>query len=169
MLSSVKHGVNQHATSSKRHLLADEPDQAALLTVKWNAANRMPVFLLLKGYCTVFQYRDQHCFSCINVCQVPWEVLKTEAQCRGFQHLPRDLANVNILENNVWSLLLHDFNEMFGNICEKCGTLFCLRLTVNAWLQLFINIRLPGPRASIDSRWPPSSDSTLMFQKRVLF
>ena len=34
-------------------------------------------------------------------------------------------------------------------------------------MQLFINIRLPGPRASIHSRWPPSSDSTLMFQKMV--
>ena len=32
--------------------------------------------------------------------------------------------------------------------------------------HFFINIRLPGPRASIDSRWPPSSDSTLMFQKK---
>ena len=43
----------------------------------------------------------KHGFSCINVCQVPREVLKTEAEGRGFQHLPRDLANVNVLENNV--------------------------------------------------------------------
>ena len=43
----------------------------------------------------------KHGFSCINVCQVPREVLKTEAEGRGFQHLPRDLANVNALENNV--------------------------------------------------------------------
>ena len=34
-------------------------------------------------------------FECINICQVPWEVLKTEAEGLGFQHLPRDLANVN--------------------------------------------------------------------------
>ena len=34
-------------------------------------------------------------FQCINICQVPWEVLKTEAEGRSFQHLPRDLANVN--------------------------------------------------------------------------
>ena len=27
--------------------------------------------------------------------QVPWEVLKTAAFCLGFQHLPRDLENVN--------------------------------------------------------------------------
>ena len=46
-------------------------------------------------------YRIKHGFSCINVCQVPREVLKTEAEGRGFQHLPRDLANVYVLENNV--------------------------------------------------------------------
>ena len=46
-------------------------------------------------------------FSYINIRQVPWEVLKTEAGGRGFQHLPRDLANVNALTNHVRSLLLH--------------------------------------------------------------
>ena len=34
-------------------------------------------------------------FQCINTRQVPWEVLKTAAFGLGFQHLPRDLANVN--------------------------------------------------------------------------
>ena len=38
--------------------------------------------------------------------QVPWEVLKTAAEGRDFQHLPRDLANVNALKNHVRSLLL---------------------------------------------------------------
>ena len=47
----------------------------------------------------------KHGFSCINIRQVPWEVLKTEAE--GFQHLPRDLANVNALKNHVRALLLH--------------------------------------------------------------
>ena len=28
-------------------------------------------------------------------------MLKTDAEGRGFQHLPRDLAHVNVLENNV--------------------------------------------------------------------
>ena len=37
----------------------------------------------------------------------PVGVLKTEAEGRGFQHLPRDLANVNALKNHVRSLLLH--------------------------------------------------------------
>ena len=45
--------------------------------------------------------------SCINIRQVAWEVLKTEAGGRGFQHLPRDLANVNALKNHVRLLLLH--------------------------------------------------------------
>ena len=34
-------------------------------------------------------------FQYINIRQVPWEVLKTAAFGLGFQHLPRDLANVN--------------------------------------------------------------------------
>ena len=34
-------------------------------------------------------------FQCINIHQVPWEVLKTAAFGLGFHHLPRDLANVN--------------------------------------------------------------------------
>ena len=45
----------------------------------------------------------KHGFSCINIHQVPWEVLKS---C-GFQHLPRDLVIVNALKNHVRSLLLH--------------------------------------------------------------
>ena len=43
----------------------------------------------------------KHGFSCINIRQVPWEVLKTEGRGHGFQHLPRDLANVNALKNHV--------------------------------------------------------------------
>ena len=34
-------------------------------------------------------------FQCINIRQVPWEVLKTAAFGLGFHHLSRDLANVN--------------------------------------------------------------------------
>ena len=34
-------------------------------------------------------------FQCINILQVPWEVLKTAAFGLGFQRLPRDLADVN--------------------------------------------------------------------------
>ena len=58
----------------------------------------------------------KHGFPCINVCQVPRKMLKTEAAGRGFQHLPGDLAIINVLENNVWSLLLHKFNDIFVKI-----------------------------------------------------
>ena len=40
-------------------------------------------------------------FQCINIRQVPREVLKTEAGGRGFQRLSGDLANVNALKNHV--------------------------------------------------------------------
>ena len=48
----------------------------------------------------------KHGFSCINICQVPREVLETEVGGRGFQHLPRDLENVNALKKHVRFLLL---------------------------------------------------------------
>ena len=32
-------------------------------------------------------------FQYINIRPVPWELLKTEDESHGFQHLPRDLAN----------------------------------------------------------------------------
>ena len=49
----------------------------------------------------------KHGFSCIYIRQVAREVLKTEAGGPGFQHLPKDLANVNALKNHVRLLLLH--------------------------------------------------------------
>ena len=54
----------------------------------------------LTRLCNVYPYNigTKHGFSCINIRQVPREVLKTEAEGRGFQHLPRDLANVNALK-----------------------------------------------------------------------
>ena len=44
-------------------------------------------------------------FQCINIRQVPWEVLKTAAFGLGFQHLPRDLANFN-----AWKIMF-DIND----------------------------------------------------------
>ena len=40
---------------------------------------------------------------------IPREVLKTEGEAWGFQHLPRDLVNVNEWQNHIWSLLLHEY------------------------------------------------------------
>ena len=68
-----------------------------------------------------------HGFSCFNNRQVPWEVLKTEAEDRGFQHLPRDLANVNALKNHVRSLLLHKKLKTFATFrVISCIILFRL-------------------------------------------
>ena len=53
----------------------------------------------------------KHDFPFINIRKVPREVLKTEGEARGIQHLPRDLANVNEWQNHVWSLFLHKFKE----------------------------------------------------------
>ena len=47
----------------------------------------------------------KHGFSCINIRQVPW------ASGLFFQHLPRDLGNVNALKNLVRSLLLHKISK----------------------------------------------------------
>ena len=69
----------------------------------------------------------KHGFSCINICQVRWEVLKTEAEGDNFQHLQRDLANVNALKNHVRSLLLHKKLKTFATFrFISCTILFCL-------------------------------------------
>ena len=57
-------------------------------------------------------------------------MLKTDAVGRGFQHLPRDRANVNVLENHVRSLLLHKFNAIFVKILEKYGTNIVMYKTI---------------------------------------
>ena len=54
-----------------------------------------------------FNIGIKHGFSCINIHQIPWDVLKIEAESHGFQHLPRDLENVNALKKYVRSLLWH--------------------------------------------------------------
>ena len=47
-------------------------------------------------------------FECINIRQVPGEVLKkTAASSLDFQHLPRDLANVN-----AWKPMFDPYNEI---------------------------------------------------------
>ena len=56
----------------------------------------------------------KHGFPCINIRQVPREVLKTKAGGRGFQHLPRDLANVNALKKPCSIAIIAQKTE---NIC----------------------------------------------------
>ena len=50
----------------------------------------------------------KHDFPFNNIRKVPREVLKTEGDARGFQHLPRDLVNTSgyifvCKEKHIWS------------------------------------------------------------------
>ena len=47
-------------------------------------------------------------FQYINIRQVPREVLKTAASGLGFQHLPRDLANVI-----AWETMFDPYNDSY--------------------------------------------------------
>ena len=73
-------------------------------------------------------------FQCINIRQVPREVLKTAAYGLGFQHLPRDLANVNswktmfdpyieegaIIHSEGWRTVVHTlFYFIFSKFKEE--------------------------------------------------
>ena len=49
-------------------------------------------------------------FQCINIRQVPWEVLKTAASGLGFQHIPQDLANVT-----VWKTMFDPYIKNFND------------------------------------------------------
>ena len=54
-------------------------------------------------------------FQCINFRQVPREVLKTSACGLGFQHLPRDLANVN-----TWKTMFDPYSEGLDQTSWMC-------------------------------------------------
>ena len=62
-------------------------------------------------------------FQCINIRQVPWEVLKTLASGLGFQHLPWNLANVNAWKTifDPYSILLAEgtFSEVTPHIVRN--------------------------------------------------
>ena len=56
---------------------------------------------MYKNYLFVPEYRDQTCFSMLNICWAAREMLKPEPDRRGFQPLPRCPADVNVSENHV--------------------------------------------------------------------
>ena len=94
----------------------------------------------------------------------PEEDVENEAVDRGPQNLRRDLANINALENNVYSLLLHKLNEIFVKN-ENNIALYFFTVWPSTSDCTFFNSRLPGPRASRDSRWLPAFNLTSMFPK----
>ena len=88
----------------------------------------------------------KHDFPFINIRKVPREVLKTEGGCAlGFQHLPRDLANVNEWQNYVWSLLLHKFKETQRKLRKCLRTLFYSLTTIFLRTNAFYKYPQFGP------------------------
>ena len=58
-------------------------------------------------------------FQCINIRQVPWEVLKTAAFGLGFHNIPRDLANVNACKTMFDPyIIVSRFNNMLALFSE---------------------------------------------------
>ena len=66
-------------------------------------------------------------FQYINICQVPREMLKTSAYGLGFQHLPRDLANVNAWKS-MFDPYIHTRNESTGSIIATVSQKLIQRL-----------------------------------------
>ena len=104
------HGLNDFRVIEVRLCIVFKSVMADSIASIFNSYDSVSGLRLNGGTC--FNKGIKHVFSCIHIRQVPREVLKTEAGSRGFQHLPRDLPNVNALENHVRSLLLHK-NENF--------------------------------------------------------
>ena len=65
---------------------------------------------IMRNVANVFSFyaEPNMVFQCINVRQVPREVLKTAAFCLGFQHLPWDLAN-----GNAWKTVFDPYNGRY--------------------------------------------------------
>ena len=59
-------------------------------------------------------------FQCINIRQVPWEVLKTAAEGRGFQHLPQDVANIN-----AWKTMFDPYIVWYNFMWGKNKKRYC--------------------------------------------
>ena len=53
--------------------------------------------------------------SFINIRKVPREVLKTSGFALGFQHLPRDLANIN-----EWKIMFDPYSNVTFTISSLC-------------------------------------------------
>ena len=79
--------------------------------------------VIKESFCLFLQYRDQTCFSGICICWVPREVLKTEGCALGFQHRPRNPANVNARIN------------MFDRY-------YCIKLSKKSILERYFNVIL---------------------------
>ena len=73
--------------------------------------------------------------SFINIRKVPRGMLKTSGFALGFQHLPRDLANVN-----EWKIMFDPFNANGTNQEYHLGNVKV------KWLKTVLNICFNGGR-----------------------
>ena len=69
-------------------------------------------------------------FQCINIRQVPREVLKTEAGGRGFQHLSRDLAN-----DKAWQTMFDPYIRSKGLSLVDAVRFICIVTDVSDILR----------------------------------
>ena len=72
----------------------------------------------------------KHCFSCINVCQVPREMLKTEAEGRE--------ASVFNISLGTWQTLMYwktMFDRCYCIISRKCSVTFAKNVAL-----YFVNV-----------------------------
>ena len=121
-----------------------------------------------------FNIGIKHGFSCINVCQVPRELLKTSAFGLGFQHLPRDMANGLGFQHLLWDLA--NVNALENNV-DRC---YCINSTTmlksnKKWPCTILHLiatTLPIPTRTIhfykNSRFRPWS-SVVIFQPLAEF
>ena len=94
-------------------------------------------------------------------------MLKTEAEI--FQQLPRDLANVNALENNVRSLLLHKFNHNAEKTTKVAEHYFRLHRYNLADSLLFLPgmIKSDSPTSRATDFWGRASEKLLLARPRT--
>ena len=97
----------------------------------------------------------KHDFLCINICWIPREVLKPEPERQWFQHLPRCLADVNVSEKHVWSLLMCKNIFFVWKLWKNCLKKFFLPVPIMTWKSMLpanvLKTPLPGQRLNVIS------------------
>ena len=86
-------------------------------------------------------------FQCINIRQVSWEVLKTAAFGLGFQHLPRDLANVY-----AWKTM---FDPYINRPNWPVAMIFMFKIiSISQWYNLSIAVKKSSIPREVGIRLP---------------
>ena len=78
-------------------------------------------------------------FQCINIRQIPREVLKTAAFSLSFQHLPPDLANVNAWKNMFDPYIKYSPLKFFADLSLKCTHIWSIYFTTSFSFEFWEN------------------------------